>query len=202
MKNELTREESLKIIESMIGTARKNVVDNGFSWLLWGTLIFLASLATFFLINSESENVFLAWNAFGVFAVVMLLYNALKPKKKKVKTYVDDLLKYVNIGFTVCIFITIFSMNISVGPNNGFGYFLMLYGLLMLIQGGAMQFKPLIFGAVINWIGAMAIFYNTDLKYDMLITAAAVFIGYLIPGFILARQNYKENKSKEMSSRL
>ena len=72
----------------------------------------------------------------------------------------------------------------------------------MLIQGGAMKFKPLIFGAIINWMGAMAIFYNTELKYDMLITAAAVFIGYLIPGFILARENYKQKKSKEIISRL
>ena len=40
MKEELSREQSLKIIESMIGTARKNIVDNGFSWLIWGTLIF------------------------------------------------------------------------------------------------------------------------------------------------------------------
>ena len=202
MKEELSREQSLKIIESMIGNARKNIVDNGFSWLIWGTLIFLASLSTFFLIERGSDNIFLAWNAFGIFAVVMLLYGVFKPKKRQVKTYVDDLLKYINIGFTVCIFIIIFSINISVGPNNGFGYFLMLYAFLMLIQGGAMKFKPLIFGAIINWIGAMAIFYNTELKYDMLITAVAVFIGYLIPGFILARQNYKQKKFKDISSRL
>jgi membrane-associated HD superfamily phosphohydrolase len=202
MKEELTRDQSLKIIESMIGTARKNIVDNGFSWLIWGTLIFFASLATYFLIETGSDNVFMAWNAFGIFAVVMLLFGIFRPKKKQVKTYVDDLLRYINIGFAVCIFVTIFSINISVGPNNGFGYFLMLYAFLMLIQGGAMKFKPLIFGAIINWMGAMAIFYNTELKYDMLITAAAVFIGYLIPGFILARENYKQKKSKEIISRL
>ena len=177
-------------------------MDNGFSWLIWGTLIFFASLATYFLIETGSDNVFMAWNAFGIFAVVMLLFGIFRPKKKQVKTYVDDLLRYINIGFAVCIFVTIFSINISVGPNNGFGYFLMLYAFLMLIQGGAMKFKPLIFGAIINWMGAMAIFYNTELKYDMLITAAAVFIGYLIPGFILARENYKQKKSKEIISRL
>lgn len=202
MKDQLTREESLQIIESMIGNARKSIVDNGFSWLLWGTLIFLASLATYFLINSNSNNIFLAWNTFGAFAIIILLYNLIKPQKKKVKTYVDDLLRYVNIGFFICLFVIIFSINISVGPNNGFGYFLMLYAFLMLIQGGAMKFKPLIFGAIINWIGALAIFYNTELKYDMLITAGAVFIGYLIPGFILARQNYKQKKSKDIISTL
>lgn len=194
MKEELNREQSFQIIEKMIGNARKNMVDNGLSWLLWGTLIFLASLITYFLIEINSNNLFIAWNGFGLFAIIILLYNLLKPKKKKVKTYVDDLLKYVNIGFAVCLFVIIFSINVSVGPNNGFGYFLMLYAFLMLIQGGATKFKPLIFGAIINWIGALAIFYNTELKYDMLITAAAVFIGYLIPGFILARQYYKQKK--------
>jgi hypothetical protein len=67
----------------------------------------------------------------------------------------------------------------------------MLYAFLMLIQGGALKFRPLMIGAAVNWIGAIAIFVNKDFKYDMLITATAVFIGYIIPGLIL-RSKYKK----------
>lgn len=68
----------------------------------------------------------------------------------------------------------------------------MIYAFLMLIQGGAMKFKPLMIGAAVNWIGAIAIFLNQDFKYDMLITAAAVFIGYIIPGLLLRLQFKKK----------
>lgn len=187
----MKHEESIRIIHEMIGNARSRIVDDGFGWLLWGTFIFLASLCTYFLIEVDSENIYLGWNIFGIFAVFIFLYNWLKPKKKKVKTYVDEILQLVDIGFMVSLFVIIVSINVSVGPNNGFGYLLMLYAFLMLIQGGAMHFKPLIFGSVINWIGAIAIFVNDIFKYDMLITALAVFIGYIIPGFMLYHQSKK-----------
>ena len=191
-EEELSHEKSLEIIHQMINRAKTNISDNGLGWLLWGSMIFLASVATYILILYEYDNLFMAWNIFGLIAVVLLVYSFTKKKTKRVSTYVDDVLRWVDIGFTVCLFIIILSINISVGPNNGFGYFLMLYGFLMIIQGGALRFKPLIMGAVVNWIGAIGIFINSDFKYDMLITAAAVFIGYIIPGLLLrAKYNKK-----------
>jgi Flp pilus assembly protein TadB len=74
----------------------------------------------------------------------------------------------------------------------------MVYAFLMLIQGGALKFKPLFIGAVINWAGAVVMFYVKDLKYDMLITAAAVFIGYIIPGLML-RSQYKKRLKQGLS---
>lgn len=187
--------ESFQLIHQMIHNARSRIVDNGFSWLIWGTLIILASLSTYFLLETGSSNIWMGWNIFGIIAVLMFIFSWIKPKKQKVKTYVDELLQWADFGFGVSLFVIIASINLSVHPNVGFGYFLMLYAFLMLIQGGAMQFKPLIWGAIINWIGALGIFYFQDLKYDMLITAAAVFLGYIIPGIILFRRWKKSQKT-------
>ncbi len=184
--------ESLQLINTMIQKAKTNFTDNGYGWLIWGSMIFLASLATYFFIEYDFSNIFLAWNIFGGIALLLLLYSFLKRGKPSARSYVSDVLKYVDIGFAVCLFIIIFSMNVSVGANNGFGYLLMIYAFLMLIQSGALQFKPLLYGAIINWIGSMAIFLNTELKYDMLITAVAVFMGYIIPGLILRSQYKRE----------
>lgn len=189
----LKNEESMRIIHEMIGNARSRLVDNGFGWLLWGSLIFLASLSTYFLIEADSKDIFLGWNIFGVLAVLIFLYNWLRPKKKKVTSYVDEVLQWVDIGFAASLFVIIVSINVSVSANDGFGYLLMLYAFLMLIQGGAMHFKPLIFGAVVNWVGAVGIFWCQIFKYDMLISAAAVLIGYIIPGIILYNQSKKNN---------
>jgi hypothetical protein len=192
--DQLSGEKSLAIIHQMISNAKSNITDNGIGWLLWGSLIFLASLTTFFLIEYDYHNLFLGWNIFGCISVLLLIYDFTKSKKRAVRTYVDDVLRWVDIGFIVCLFVIIFSMNVSVSPNSGFGYLLMIYAFLMLIQGGALKFKPLMVGAIVNWVGAIAIFINPEFKYDMLISAAAVFIGYIIPGLML-RTQYKKKQS-------
>jgi hypothetical protein len=196
MQNEdaFSKEQSLEIIHKMISNAKSNITDNGIGWLLWGSLIFLASVATYILIELNYHDLFVAWNIFGVISIVLLAYDFLVKKKKKlVRTYIDDLLHLVDIGFVISLFIIIFSMNVSTSPNAGFGYLLMIYAFLMLLQGGALKFKPLMIGAVVNWIGAIAIFINKEFKYDMLIQAAAVFIGYIIPGLLL-RAKHRGNK--------
>lgn len=188
----LSKEKSLEIIQQMIQKAKTNFTDDGYGWLLWGTMIIAASLATFFLIETGSRNIFMAWNIFGGIAIVLLSYEFIKPKRQGAKSYISEMLRYVDIGFMVCLFIIIFSMNVAVSPNAGFGFLLMLYGFLMLIQAGATKFKPLLVGAIVSWLGAIAIFLNPEFKYDMLITAAAVFTGYIIPGLILRAQFKKE----------
>ena len=200
--NKVDVEQSLQLINNMIQKAKANFTDNGHGWLIWGTMIFMASLSTYFFIEYNFSNIFLAWNIFGGIAILLLLYNFFKPSHSKARSYVSDILKYVDIGFAVCLFVIIFSMNVSVGANNGFGYLLMIYAFLMLIQSGALQFKPLLYGAIINWIGSMTIFLNTELKYDMLITAVAVFLGYIIPGLILRSQYKKEMAASKQNVEL
>jgi hypothetical protein len=192
-EQELSGTKSLEIIHRMIHNAKSNITDNGIGWLIWGSMIFLASLSTYVLIEIDHRMIFLGWNIFGIIAVLLLFYDfVIKKKNAGVRTYVDDLLRLFDIGFAICLFTIIFSMNVSTRPNEGFGYLLMLYAFLMLIQGGALKFKPLVIGAIVNWVGAIAIFLNPEFKYDMLITAAAVFIGYIIPGLML-RRKYSKN---------
>jgi len=194
-EEQLSKEKSLEIIQQMISQARNNISDNGLGWLLWGTMIFLASLSTYFFIQADAKDIFLGWNIFGVFTVVMLSYDMFKPKRKVVRTYIEDLLRLVDIGFIVCLFTIIFAINVAVNPGAGFGFFLMIFGFLMLIKGGAVRSRALVTGAVVNWAGAIAMFINKDFKYDMLIMAAAVLIGYIIPGFLLWQQYKRSNKA-------
>lgn len=189
----LSSEKSLEIIQQMIAQAKTNITDNGLSWLLWGTMLFLASLSTFIFIHIGSDNLFLGWNIFGAITIALLVYDVVKPKRKKVKTYVDDLMQMVDIGFFVSIFIIILAINISVRPNEGFGFMLMVFGFLMLAKGGAIKSKALMVGAVVNWAGAIAIFINREFRYDMLIMAAAVLIGYIFPGIILWAEYKRSN---------
>lgn len=194
MENEqpLSNEKSMEIIHQMINQAKTNITDNGLSWLLWGSMLFLTSLATFCFITIGAKNIFLGWNIFGLVTIVLLAYGLFKPRKKIVKTYIGDLMKLVDIGFVVSLFTVIFAMNIAVSPNSGFGFLLMVFSFFMLVKGGAANSKVLMIGAGINWAGAIAMFVNKDFRYDMLIMAIAIFTGYIIPGIIMWRQNKKQ----------
>ncbi|MBP9099025.1 MAG: hypothetical protein KBF74_09440 [Ferruginibacter sp.] len=189
---QMTNQQSLEIIQQMIAQAKTNITDSGFGWLLWGTMIFLTCISTYIFIDIGSENIFLGWNIFGLITVILLTYDIIKHKKKQARTYVDDLLKLVDIGFIICLFTIIISINVAVSPNSGFGFFLMIFAFLMLIKGGVVKSNSLIIGAVVNWAGAIAIFINKEFRYDMLIMAAAVLIGYIIPGLQL-RSKYRKS---------
>ena len=191
---ELSNEQSMAIIRQMINQAKTNITDSGLSWLLWGTLLFLTSVSTYIFIDIGSRNIFLAWNIFGAVTIVLLTYDIFKPKKKLARTYVDDLLKMVDIGFIISLFTIIFSINVAVKPSVGFGFFLMIFAFLMLIKGGAIKSRSLIVGAAVNWVGAIAIFISKEFKYDMLIMAGAVLAGYIIPGILLWSQ-YRKTKN-------
>ncbi len=197
-EKQLSGQESLALINQMISKAKNEITDNGFGWILWGVMIFLASISTYLVLEFNLNfSPFIGWNVFGLIAIPLMAFNLIRHRRLlKTRTYVDDLLYLFDIGFTICIFIVILSINIAVSPNEGFGYFLMVYAFLMLIQGGAIRFRPLFIGAIINWAGSLAIFYNKEFKYDMLITAIAVFIGYIIPGLMLRSQYRKRQKSR------
>jgi hypothetical protein len=196
----LTQQESLALINQMIRKAKNEASDNGLGWLLWGVMIFLASISTYVILQFNlNVNAFMGWNVFGLIGIPIMAYNLIRNKRAvKTRTYVDELLYLFDVGFAICLFVIILSMNIHVDPSDGFAYLLMVYAFLMLIQGGALKFKPLFIGAVINWAGAVVMFYVKDLKYDMLITAAAVFIGYIIPGLML-RSQYKKRLKQGLS---
>ena len=190
---QLSKEKSLEIIHQMISQAKTNMTDSGLHWLLWGTMIILASLSTFVFLYTGADNIFLAWNIFGVITILLLIYDAFRPKKKMVRTFVGDLMKFVDLAFIMSLFTIIFAINVAVSPNGGFGFFLMIFAFLMLVKGGAVKSKSLMVGAVVNWAGAIAMFINKDFKYDMLIMAGAVLIGYIIPGILLWIDHKRSN---------
>lgn len=192
----LSGEQSMQIIHQMISQAKNNYSENGVSWLLWGILLFLASMSTYVFIDIKASDIFMGWNIFGIASIVLLLYRVFsKPLKKQVKTYVDDLMKMVDLGFIACMGIVILAININaVSPRAGFCFLLMLFAFLMIIKGGAIRSRSLQVGAVVNWLGALGILLVPEFKHVMLIVAAAVLTGYIIPGILLMRKYKTTNK--------
>ena len=191
-EEKMTEQESFLIIQQMIQTAKLEQKDDGKGWIIWGWLIFLASIFTYLNLQFNRLSTFFFWNVFGFATLILLGYQIIKTiagkGNEKVKTYTNDLFKKLNIGFTISLFLIIFSMNLGVHPIKGFALLLGLYGFWILIYGAVLNFKPSIIGAYIVWAFAFASLFVDRFEWTMLLHAGAVLCGYIIPGHIAYRE--------------
>lgn len=204
MEETFSKQESLNIIEQMIKTAKNEHKEKGEGWLLWGWLLFIASTASAVMVQVNlSRYIGGVWMTMTLVVIISFIWESRSKKTQVVKTYIEELLKKFSTGFLISLLAIITATSIA-GNGKGdsgqniafaFGYFFILYAFWMYIHGSAIRFKPLIIGAYVNWAAAIAIFIIKDFKYAMIISAIAVAVGYLIPGYILRNQYKKSNKS-------
>lgn len=195
----ITEKESLLIIQQMIHTAKKEQKDDGKGWIIWGWLIFLSSLFTYLNLQWRwFESTFLFWNLFGFLSLGLLMWSVVKSyfgdPNDRVTTYTKDLFKKLNIGFVISLMLIITSMNVGgVDPKKGFALLLGLYGFWIMIYGAVLSFRPSIIGAYVTWAFAFGSLFVTSFEHTMLLHAAAVLCGYIIPGHIANKEFNKSN---------
>jgi hypothetical protein len=203
VETKMTNHESLLLIEQMIGRAKREEKDSGWGWIIWGFLLFSASLTHYVLILFGINNGGTVWNVFGVLAVILVTVSFSKKYFSKgsasVKTYTGEQVDMIGNGFFISLGIMVIG-NITTDVGNtgaNFGYLLLLYACWLFIHGAAFRFKPMKYGAFINWAGALVIFlWYKDLgKHVPVIHAICVLLGYIIPGF-MAQKNFERKNSE------
>lgn len=199
-EKKLSGQESLLLIQQMINTAKQEQQDDGKGWILWGWMLFLASVFTIFNIHFKWFEIFFFWNFFGAFAIVFMLYGILRriffKKPEKVKTYTTALFNKLDAGFFISLMFIIVSMNVGVSPMLGFPLLINLYAFWMLIYGSALNFKPSVVAAYLTWaIGLGALFVKT-FEMVMWLHGLAVLVGYIIPGYMANREFKKLRRKK------
>jgi hypothetical protein len=189
-EKELSANQSMDIIKSMIATAKNNVSDDGFHFLLWGVLVIAASLGQYFLAINNVEKNFLPWMVMPlVGAPVSFLYERRLNREKKVKTLFDEIVGRLWMGAGITMFAAIFisiQNHVSTVP-----FILCIIGLATFVSGSILKFKPLIAGGVVFWIAAFATTAVTPIN-QLLINAGATFLGYIIPGILLWKEYKRE----------
>ena len=197
-EEELSHSGSLQLIEQMISAAKDQHNERGEGWLIWGWLLFGASIASVVLMYANAGRyVGLVWTALLPVGLAIYFVKHIRHRKQeRVKTYLSQLLDRIEAGFFISLVVIIIGGNIIGAWQGGyghylFGYYYVLYAFWMYIHGSTTRFRPLIIGAYFNWAAALGIFFLSDFKYIMMVSAAAVFVGYIIPGTI-QRQQYKK----------
>jgi hypothetical protein len=189
---ELTGEESLLIIKSMINTAKQDFEDDSFYYLFWGWLVFSASMIHYALLLTSFEYPFLSWILMPIGGILTGIYSARQTKNKKVKTYMDHFMKFLVIGFVISLMIILFFMN-KLGLAS-YPMIMLAYGVFLFVSGGAIDSKAIMCGGIINWMGCIIAFFVT-FEIQLLVLALSVFFGYIIPGYILKNYHLKQKNS-------
>lgn len=191
-ENQLTGQESLKLINEMIGKAKQSYVTKGIASIVWGILIVVCSLLTWAQVQFEFSLGFDVW-ILVLLAVIPQVFFSIKEKRQKNFVGHDEqTMRYLWSTFGICIFILSF-YNSRIGDESTTSLFMMLYGIPTFITGGIFKFRPMIIGGLICWILSIISMF-TPLSTDMLFMAACGLFAWLIPGIILWNR-YKKLQS-------
>lgn len=187
MEQSLTPQESLRLIESMIGQARRNFSRMSFYFLLWGFLLIAAMVVTFLLRNSVSGwQHGAAWGVAGTLGgIISAVRGAREGRKELVSNPMDSTIGWLWSAFVITMILLIaFSVRSRVDATIAIT---MLTGLPTFITGQAMRFRPLVLGGVLFWLAGVAMLFVTDPQGVLVIYCSAMVLGYIVPGILLKR---------------
>lgn len=185
-EQELTKEESLKLITDMIGQAKRNFAKGGsFYFLLWGWVVMLANLGHYVLSAFNLyDRPYMVWLITIPAAIMSIIYSIRIDSKAIIKSHIDSLYSWVWLAMFVSVLIILFyTQTISQSPNP---VILVFAGAGTFISGAMLRFTPLMLGGVALWISSIAAF-NLGIDEQYLAGAIGIFAGYLIPGYLLKR---------------
>jgi len=196
----ISEADQLELIHKMINSARDEHHENGLGWIVWGIILFVASLGTYFMLEYQLKGSFWLWNIVLPIGLLLIFISVIRRKKRqhhRSLSYAQELLERMGIGFFASLLAMIAGINAYFMFGNGtgdiefWGFFYILYAFWMFIHGSALKFRPLIVGAILNWIAGICMFVIEDMKYEMLAGAIAILLGYLVPGYLLFIQSKK-----------
>ena len=193
--NDLTPQESLALIRSMINKTKDSVADDSFYFLLWGWLVFACCITEFILkVYYNYPYHYIVWWSMAVGGIISGIYGARQSKSQRVKSFVDEAVDYVWIALALA-FIALVIINSLNGQSwqTAFTYYILLYAIGTFITGRLLRFNPLVIGGLINFgLAAVSIKFNYD--YQLLIGGLAILISYIIPGHLLRIRYQKQKK--------
>jgi len=192
-----TPEESLRLIEKYISNYRKNYRSDSFYFLLWGWVITIASLSHFTILRvllSQAEydliNMVSAlnWSLFVIIGFVLQYYHISRMSGDQLKrSHLDKFISTLwQSAGGVILLVALISVKLGEYPTP---FVLSVAGLATFITGRMIRFNPLKFGGIVFFIFAVVAAFVVN-EYQLLVNAVAIFLGYIIPGYLLRNTKY------------
>ena len=186
----LSPKESIDLIQGMINKTKNAVADSSVFFLLWGWVVFAACILQYVLKNVvHYQYHYYAWVLIIIGITGSVYLSVQKGKTIKVKTYIGESIEqlWISIGITYFALAFIFG---KIGYEKAFTFYILLYGIGCFVTGRLIKFSPLVWGGIGAWLLAIVSAY-LDYDANILISALAILISYIIPGYLL-RMKYKK----------
>lgn len=181
--DELTAEESLKIISDMIQKTKSSFEYNGFHFLLWGWVTVIGYLGSFILEKFDLVDApYLIWLITIPAFIISFFYGKRTDERRKATNYTGYIFMWlwIAVSFSLIIIIAFGAkINFMITPM-----ILTMVAIPTFISGVLIKFKPLIFGGSGFWIFA-ALAFTFPFEYQSVFGGIAVVLGYLLPGYML-----------------
>jgi len=182
-EKQLSEKESLLLISRMIYEAKGYFYESGLSALVYGFTVVICSLLTYAV---DKQMITFPFHPFYIFVPVFFIQAWIQykeEKKKKAKTFTDEAIDYVWMGFFLSA-IAAFSATIA-----GLGYIvisiiLFLTGFAAFLTGMIAKFKYDIVVSFLVWLLGIISFFMLNPNIYLLLATAAILV-WIIPGFIL-----------------
>ena len=195
MKNqsEFSTQESLHLINEMIGKAKESYTTKGIASIVWGSLIISCSVITWAKLVYNFQLGFDVWLLLIVALIPQIYFGIKERRSKKFVGHDEKTILFVWIAYAICIFITSF-YSVKIGNDSEASLIMMLFGMPTFITGGILKFKAMIAGGIICWVLSIASVFSNE-AIDMLLMAACGLFAWLIPGMILWNRYKKQQLS-------
>lgn len=216
----VSEQESLRLITEMISKAKNSFHENGTSAILWGSVVAICGLINFAELYWHFSIGFDIW-FLTLFAILPQIFISIKEnRQRKVVSHTEAAMKATWLVYGISIFALVFYFNTvphatdrilaaegskifstQNGESSLFHFFIpsqgslliLLYAIPTLITGIACKFKPMLIGAMLCYLFfIVSCFVPT--AYDMLLNGMAGVFNWLIPGIILRRKFYRQQK--------
>lgn len=181
----LSAQQSLDLITSMINQTKGNVQKNSFHFLLWGWVIMIAELGMFILIRLDYPRPYIVWLLPIPAWFISMYYGYRQGKHARVTTHIDRVLMWLWIGFGISVLpVVFFGYKINYHINS---IIIISSALPTLLSGIILRFRPLILGGILFWVvGVLCFIVGFD--WQFLLAAIAMAAGYLVPGYMMRKK--------------
>lgn len=178
----LSAQQSLDLITTMINQAKGNVQKNSFYFLLWGWTALVCNLGIYIMVRFLAiPYPFWIWLLTVPAAIASGLYGR-KQEMKKTTTHLDQINKWLWIGYgIICFTVVLFGQKIHYQINP---VITCVSAIPTFVSGIALRFRPLIIGGIFFWISGMIIFM-LPMQEQFLMASVAIAVGFLVPGYML-----------------
>lgn len=190
--NQMTPNESLGVITEMINNLREDYRNNAYYFILWGWITTLASVTHYFVLlflrRNEMYSIMgisslVLWITFCGAAFIIQHIHQTKHEQKNSSLY-ERFIKalWLAAGLNIAA-LTAICFKLEIYPPV---LILPIIGMATLIIGIIIRFKPLIAGGFIFIASAIIIAFWLY-EYNLIVTAVAIILGYLVPGYMLKK---------------